>query len=68
MAKEDKMSIRFKQLFASSNGKKVLEDLRKQCGFDNSSVIAGDVNPHRVLFNEGKRSIYIYIKRKMENE
>lgn len=64
----EKMSTRFRQLFATANGKKVLADLEKQCGFNDYVNSIGNINPHKVMFNEGKRSIYIYIKRKIENE
>lgn len=64
---KEKIDISYKQLFGSSNGKKVLADLESFCGFNESSVRLDKIDPNEVLFREGKRRVFVYIKRKIEN-
>lgn len=50
----------YQTLFLNNpSGKMVLADLGKQCFVDQLS--ADITNPHHTYFNEGRRSIYLYI-------
>jgi len=64
----DKLAQRYKTLFASANGKKVLCDMERAFGANYSSVRQENFDPNRVLFFEGKRSAFLYIKRLLERE
>lgn len=48
----------FKQVFNSENGKLILEDLSRFC-YAKGSTYSG--NPHDMVFNEGKRNVYLYV-------
>ena len=54
----------YRHVFATDEGKMVLQDLEKRCGlfmctFDPDS-------PHRSAFNEGQRNVLLYIRRMLE--
>jgi hypothetical protein len=49
----------YKQVFNSPNGKLVFQDLCTRFGMFHSSYAAGD--PHGTSFNEGQRSVMLYI-------
>jgi hypothetical protein len=52
------VTIAYKRVFESSDGKIVLKDLMKCCNFT-QSVIGRD--PHETYFNEGSRAILLRI-------
>ena len=54
------LTIAYKQVFESDNGKKVLEDLEKRCSYHSTTHIKGD--SHESAFLEGKRSVVLFIK------
>ena len=58
----------YKRLFKTDDGKTILEDLEKFCGFNNTSVSEQDPNCYQTFFNEGKRRVFLringYIRRK----
>jgi len=54
------LNIAYKQVFNSDNGKKVLEDLEKRCGYNMTTHIKGD--SHESAFLEGTRSVVLFIK------
>ena len=54
------LTIAYKQVFESDNGKKVLEDLEKRCSYHNTTHIKGD--SHESAFLEGTRSVVLFIK------
>ena len=62
MNKDDlkQLIIAYKQVFESDDGKKVLEDLEKRCGFHTTTHIKGD--SHESAFLEGTRSVILFIK------
>ena len=45
------LELAYKQTFSSETGKKVLEDLKKRCGFYTTTHIKGD--SHESAFLEG---------------
>lgn len=51
-------------IFDTVDGEAVLEDLAQHCHANGTSAVAGD--PHSTYFNEGKRAVYLYIKRKLK--
>lgn len=60
----------YKRLFASDDGKVVLEDLERFCGFYSTST-NNQWNPYQTMFAEGKRRVFLRISqfmRKRENE
>ena len=54
------LTIAYKQIFNSDNGKKVLEDLEKRCSYHTTTHIKGD--SHESAFLEGARSVILFIK------
>jgi len=50
----------YKQIFDSENGKKVLQDLANRCSYNNTTFVEGD--SHATAFEEGKRSVFLFIK------
>ena len=54
------LTIAYKQVFESDNGKKVLEDLEKRCSYHTTTHIKGD--SHESAFLEGTRSVVLFIK------
>tara|TARA_B100000029_G_scaffold277031_1_gene271521 strand:- start:1857 stop:2069 length:213 start_codon:yes stop_codon:yes gene_type:complete len=54
------LTIAYKQVFESDNGKKVLEDLEKRCSYHSTTHIKGD--SHESAFLEGARSVVLFIK------
>jgi len=50
--------------FSSEQGKRVLEDLMRQCYMDTLTYVPGDMQGS--AFNEGKRFIGLHIKRILE--
>lgn len=61
MAKQDQMVINYKQCFSSEYGKRVLEDLRNNVGFDLYSLpkigTDGHVDPLMEMFKQGQRRV-----------
>jgi len=54
------LTIAYKQIFNSDNGKKVLEDLEKRCSYHTTTHIKGD--SHESAFLEGTRSVVLFVK------
>ena len=53
------LELNYKQIFNSTEGKEVLEDLKKRCSFYSTSHIKGD--SHESAFLEGTRSVVLCI-------
>tara|TARA_Y100000287_G_C13981885_1_gene238513 strand:+ start:98 stop:310 length:213 start_codon:yes stop_codon:yes gene_type:complete len=53
------LSINYKTTFGSESGNKVLEDLKKRCGFETTSFVQGD--SHDTAFREGQRAVVLFI-------
>jgi len=53
------LELAYKQTFSSETGKKVLEDLKKRCGFYTTTHIKGD--SHESAFLEGTRYTVLFI-------
>ncbi len=51
----------YKRLFMTDDGKKVLTDLEKFCGFNATSVSERCPNTLQTFFAEGKRRVYLRI-------
>lgn len=62
--KKKKLGI-YKALFATDDGKFVLDDLRKAFG-DRISFVRGDA--HETAFREGQRDVYLRIKTLIETD
>ena len=61
--KSGDLAALYKQVFNSPNGKLVFQDLCTRFGMFHSSYAAGD--PHGTAFNEGQRSVMLYINESM---
>jgi hypothetical protein len=59
--KQRELVSAYKRLFMTDDGKKILADLEKFCGFHNTSVNERDPNSHQTFFAEGKRRVYLRI-------
>ncbi len=53
---------RYISVFSGKDGAKVLEDLEKMC-FVNQSTYSNF--PHKMIYNEGQRSVIVHIKNMM---
>lgn len=51
----------YKAVFGGSEGQRVLDDIKYICGQDRSSVDESNLDPNKVMFNEGKRVVYLRI-------
>ena len=51
----------YKRLFQTDDGKEILGDLEKFCGFNNTSVSEQDPNAYQTFFAEGKRRVFLRI-------
>jgi|LSQX01.3.fsa_nt_gb hypothetical protein len=57
----------YKYIFNTPEGQKVLSDLEKKCYYNQCTMELGlDINS--MVFREGRRSIYLYLKQMMERE
>ena len=65
---QEELSIAYKRLFATDDGKKVLVDLTRFCGQDKTSVCESDPNPYQTFFVEGRRRVFLRIKSLMERK
>lgn len=54
----------YRRLFDTDDGKAVLEDLRKVCGQDISSVSFPAPDAYQTFFAEGKRFVFLRIQNK----
>lgn len=61
----------YKRLFMTDDGKEVLADLERFCGYNNSSVSEQSPDAYQTFFAEGKRRVYLRINnflRRNEND
>lgn len=59
------------KLFNTDSGIKILKLLRKSCNFDNVSTVLsqhGEINTNATIYNEGRRSIYIELRKYLNND
>ena len=56
----------YNRLFASEDGKRVLEDLSRACY--ESAVTFVNQNPTGTAFNEGKRFVMLHIRRRIATD
>ena len=54
------LNLDYKMTFGSESGERVLEDLKKRCGFNMTTHIKGD--SHESAFLEGSRAVVLFIK------
>ena len=54
-----KLNLDYKTTFGSESGERVLDDLKKRCGFNMTTHIKGD--SHESAFLEGARSTVLFI-------
>lgn len=67
MTDEKKELIKaYKRLFNSPDGEIVLKDLSRNIGIDRSTYEIGSRNVEDMLYREGGRSLYLYIKGNVE--
>ena len=62
------LNLAYSRLFHTTDGKRVLEDLRRFCCFENSSVCESDPNPYQTFFVEGKRRVFLRIWTKLNEK
>ena len=61
----------YKRFSQTDDGKVIMEDLERFCGFNNTSVSERDPNELQTFFAEGKRRVYLRIQgmlRRKEND
>ena len=60
------LSINYKMIFGSDEGKEVLSDLEKRCHHHTTTNVKGD--SHESAYMEGQRSILLFIKHMLHND
>jgi hypothetical protein len=55
----------YKRVFGGEDGKAVLQDLEKRCFINHTTF---NDNHGQMSFNEGRRSIFVYIKNLLEKD
>lgn len=63
----DNLKGKYRRVFNTDDGKAVLEDLKRFCGFENSSV-GIEFDNNRTNFNEGKRKVYLMINNMLKGK
>lgn len=69
--KQTELIRAYKRFSQTDDGKTVLEDLEKFCGFYRPSISEQSPNALQTAFNEGKRRVYLRINgflRRKEND
>jgi len=69
--KRHELASAYRRLFATGDGKVVLKDLERFCGFLNSSVCEASPDSLQTMYCEGKRRVFLrirYMLRNQENE
>ena len=56
----------YQQVFSTDEGKQVLSDLEKRCHYHTSTNVKGD--SHESAYQEGQRSILLFIKQMLQKE
>jgi hypothetical protein len=60
----------YKRVAMTDDGKKMIEDLEKFCGFNRSSVLGSlpedRYNISQTMFREGMRNVYLHIKNQLD--
>jgi hypothetical protein len=67
-AERKSLKLAYDRVFRTEDGKKVLEDLKKFCGYDQTSICEATWNPYQTFFAEGKRRVYLRILNQRESE
>lgn len=58
MTQKERISL-YHRVFSSKDGQDILEDLKKICHVDSTTVVPNQ--PKGIWLNEGKRWVYLYI-------
>jgi len=65
MSSPEQLRIIFKELFSSTEGKKVLEDLETRFSYRSSTFIP---NSDETIYREGQRSVVVFINNMIEDK
>ena len=57
----DALARDYKKVFRTESGQRVLKDLERMCGYNDSSVNEQDPNELQTMFKEGKRRVYLRV-------
>lgn len=61
--------IDYQRTFATVEGKRVLEDLRKRAPLLTDSIqLSGGIDPNKLIFLEGQRSVLVYIYKMLNRD
>ena len=55
----------YQRVFGGADGDEILKDLERRCFIKSTTY---DDNPGRMSFNEGRRSIFVYIQNLLEKD
>ena len=61
-----KLKDNYQYIFNTDEGKEVLSDLEKRCHYHSTTNIKGD--SHESAYQEGQRSILLFIKQMLQKE
>ncbi len=64
--KRQELAQAYKRFSQTEDGKIVLEDLERFCGYRTTSVCEQDPNELQTFFSEGKRRVYLRINSMIE--
>ena len=70
--KNKQKALEYSRTFSTESGKKVLEDLAIECGYNNTSVCESSPDALQTMYKEGKRRVYLriigFIEKGLQNE
>ncbi|MGB1538390.1 MAG: hypothetical protein ACPHAN_11820 [Pseudomonadales bacterium] len=58
------LRLAYRELFKTDNGVRILEDLKARCHYH---VPSFDSDPYRTAYNEGQRTIILFIEQMMRD-
>ena len=58
----------YKRMADTKDGKKIMIDLANHCNYNKSSVCRQSPNPYQTVYEEGMRSVFLYINEKINRK
>lgn len=66
--RSNELALCYKRMSNTDDGKKIMKDLAKYCGYNKSSVCRQQPNEFQTMYCEGLRAAYLYINEKINRE
>ena len=66
--RSNEKALWYKRMAETDDGKEIIKDLENHCGQNKTSVCRQAPNPYQTAYCEGMRSIFLYIREKINRE